>query len=82
MVAAKEGGSDPDFNPALGIDFLSPDAVDKDHVHKILLGAEMPIIENLANLDRIDANRFFFSAAPINIKGAEGAFTRAYGIVE
>lgn len=67
---------------SLGIDFLSPDAVDKDHVHKILLGAKIPIIENLTNLDKIDTNRFFFSAAPINIKGAEGAFTRAYGIVE
>ena len=67
---------------SLGIDFLSPDAVDKDHVHKILLGAGIPIIENLANLDEIKENRFFFSAAPINIRSAEGSFTRAYGIVE
>lgn len=67
---------------SLGIDFLSPDAVDKDHVHKVLLGSEVPVIENLANLDKIKAKRFFFSAAPINIKGAEGSFTRAYGIVE
>lgn len=67
---------------SLGIDFLSPDAVDKDHVHKVLLGSEIPIVENLANLDEIKVDRFFFSAAPINIKGAEGSFTRAYGIVE
>lgn len=67
---------------SLGIDFLSPDALDKDHVHKILLGAEIPIIENLANLDKIEESKFFFSAAPINIKGAEGSFARAYGIVE
>lgn len=67
---------------SLGIDFLSPDAVDKDYIHKILLGAEIPIIENLANLDKINEERFFFSAAPINIKGAEGSFTRAYGILK
>lgn len=67
---------------AVGIDFLSPDAVDKDHVHKVLLGAQVPIIENLANLDKIETERFFFSGAPINIKGAEGAFARAYGIVQ
>lgn len=67
---------------SLGIDFLSPDAVDKEHIHQILLGSEIPIIENLANLDQITQDRFFFSAAPINIKSAEGSFTRAYGIVK
>ncbi len=67
---------------SLGIDFLSPDALDKDHVHKVLLASEIPIIENLTNLDKIKTSRFFFSAAPINIKGAEGSFTRAYGIIK
>lgn len=67
---------------AVAIDFLSPDPIDGDSVHKILLKAGIFPIENLANLDKIPNERFFLSAAPVLIKDAEGAFTRAYGIVE
>lgn len=67
---------------ALGLDFLSPDPVDGNTTHHILLGAEIPLIENLKNLDKIDAERVFFSAAPILVKGSDGGFTRAYAIVK
>ena len=67
---------------ALAIDFLSPDPLDSDRIHKILLGADIVIVENLNNLDKINVDRFIFSAAPILIKNAEGSFARAYGIIE
>lgn len=67
---------------ALAIDFLSPDPLDSDRIHKILLGADIVIVENLNNLDKIPVDRFMFSAAPILIKNAEGSFARAYGIIE
>lgn len=67
---------------ALAIDFLSPDPLDRDRIHKILLGADIVIVENLNNLDKIPVDRFVFSAAPILIKNSEGSFARAYGIIE
>ncbi|AEM79849.1 cyclase family protein [Thermoanaerobacter wiegelii] len=70
---------------AVGLDFISPDPVRDDitfPVHKILLASNIIIIENLNNLDKISQKRVWFSAAPILIEGADGAFTRAYAIVE
>lgn len=69
---------------SLGIDFLSPDPVDSamSPAHKILMGSEIPIIENLTRLEEIDVPRIFFSAAPVLIDKADGGFTRAYAIIE
>ena len=67
---------------AIGMDALSPDAVDSDQVHKIVLGAGIVIIENLNNLDQINSERFHFSAAPILISNSEGGLARAYAVVE
>lgn len=67
---------------AIGMDALSPDAVDSGDVHNVILGAGLVSIENLNNLDKITQNRFFFSAAPLLIDGAEGGLTRAYAILD
>ncbi len=45
--------------------------------HHILLGAGIPIVESLANLDKLTANRFYFLCLPLNIVGSEGAPARA-----
>ena len=66
---------------ALGIDCLSPDPVDSDKVHKVILGAGIIVVENLNNLDQIDVDRFNFYAAPLLISNAEGGFTRAFAIL-
>lgn len=66
---------------ALGMDFLSPDPIDGDSVHKILLEEEIILIENLCNLDKIKKTKVFFSAAPILVDKSDGGFARAYAIV-
>jgi len=69
---------------AVGIDFLSPDPVDStvSPAHKILMGHNIPIIENLNRLEEINEARVFFSAAPILIDKADGGFARAYAIID
>ena len=50
-------------------------------VHTVLLGAEIPIVEHMTNLDRLPASDFTFTAVPPKIEGA-GTFTvRAFATV-
>lgn len=63
---------------ALGMDFLSPDPIDGDSIHEILLSREIILIENLCNLDKIKKSKVFFSAAPILVNKSDGGFVRAY----
>lgn len=49
-------------------------------VHKILLADEIPIIENLANLDQVTAHRVRFIALPLKIKEGDGAPCRVVAI--
>lgn len=69
---------------SVGIDFLSPDEVDSttSPIHNILMGKGIPFIENLANLDKIDRQRFFFSAAPVLIDKSDGGFARAFAVLK
>lgn len=69
---------------SVGIDFLSPDTVDSvtSPIHNMLMGNGIPFIENLANLDKIDRQRFFFSAAPMLIDKSDGGFARAFAVLE
>ncbi|MBR5136863.1 MAG: cyclase family protein [Clostridia bacterium] len=46
-------------------------------VHKILLGAEIVLLEGVV-LDGVEEGQYWLNAAPICIKGAEGAPVRAY----
>ena len=55
-----------------------------DLMHRILLGAGIPIVENLVSLDQLAAairhhgDSFEFFAAPLTIAGSEGSPVRAY----
>ena len=46
----------------VGFDTISPDAVDSPscEIHRILLGADVLIIENLKNLDKLGLKQFFY----------------------
>ena len=49
--------------------------------HSILLGAEIPIVEHLCNLDQLPNHGFVFSAVPVKVK-AFGTFpVRAFAVV-
>jgi len=55
-------------------------------IHEILLGAEILLVEEVANLDKILLNReiaeAFFIIAPLPIKGAEAAPCRVFSITQ
>ncbi|MBQ1934550.1 MAG: cyclase family protein [Clostridia bacterium] len=46
-------------------------------VHKILLEKSVVLLEGIV-LDSVDEGKYFLSAAPLNIKGADGSPCRAY----
>lgn len=49
-------------------------------VHKNFLENNIVIVERLSNLDKIENDEVFFSAAPIAFDGADGTTVRAYAI--
>jgi kynurenine formamidase len=50
-------------------------------IHHIILGAGIPIVENLCNLAELPSNKpFVISALPIKLKGREGAPCRAVAL--
>ena len=50
-------------------------------IHRILLGANITIVESLKNLHRIKQDRFEFIALPLKLTGGDGSPVRALGIV-
>jgi arylformamidase len=73
---------------ALGVECADPDKVDQRDLasasfetHKRLLGAGIPIIENLANLDAIPVIRFDLLALALPIRGASASPIRALALV-
>jgi kynurenine formamidase len=50
--------------------------------HTILLGAGIPIVENLRSLDKLSGKRFRFFAAPPAIEGGTSFAVRAFAIVD
>ena len=46
-------------------------------VHRLLLGQNIPLIENLINLDQLVGKEFELWALPLKLKGGDGAATRA-----
>lgn len=46
-------------------------------VHKILLGADVVLLEGIVLAD-VDEGKYFLSAAPLNLGGCDGAPCRAY----
>jgi arylformamidase len=73
----------------IGLDAFSVDRIISAHVitsenmpnHYILLGKEIILIENLANLDKLPPGVFSFQCLPVNIEGADGSPVRAVAIV-
>lgn len=65
----------------LGVETPSPHLGKSDTIHKMLLSSGVIIVENLANLDKIEGERIFFSAAPLRLQGIDGSPVRAYAIV-
>ena len=49
-------------------------------IHKILLGANITIVEGLTNLSAITREKVFFVAAPLKIEGGDGCPCRAFAI--
>ncbi|MHB9035429.1 MAG: cyclase family protein [Armatimonadota bacterium] len=49
-------------------------------VHHSLLGAEILVVEALANLDKLSCDSVFFSALPLRIKACDGSPCRAIAI--
>ena len=68
----------------VGLDCLSADPVDSPDypVHRVLLGAGLVIIENLANLDALSSSVFHLSCFPLKIRDADGSPVRAVGIID
>ncbi|MCQ6562004.1 cyclase family protein [Paenibacillus mendelii] len=66
----------------IGMDVPTPNPTDYDPIHKILLRAEIVIVEGLANLGDVGTDAFFFMAAPLRIKGRDGSPVRALAMVD
>jgi arylformamidase len=49
-------------------------------IHKILLGANVTIVEGLSNLDQLTQPKVFFAALPLKIEGGDGCPCRAFAI--
>lgn len=66
----------------IGLDTISIDSIESTDlpVHRIILGNELIIIENLTNLESLPEEDFTFSCFPLRIVDADGSPTRAIGI--
>ena len=51
--------------------------IDDFPVHRLLLGQNIPLIENLINLDQLVGREFELWALPIKLQGGDGAAARA-----
>jgi arylformamidase len=67
----------------VGIDSFNIDAVSGPErpVHTILLGAGIPIVEHLTNLDRLPINGFAFWSVPPKIRGMGTFPIRAHAVI-
>lgn len=68
----------------VGIDSLNIDdtAGDERPVHSILLGAGIPIVEHLCNLELLPDAGFRFHAVPVKVRGLGSFPVRAYALME
>ena len=49
-------------------------------IHQLLLGAEIVIVEGLANLEALKQDLVLFCAAPLKIEAGDGSPCRAFAI--
>ena len=67
----------------VGIDSYNIDGTDDSTrpAHSILLGAGIPIVEHMCNLDQLPLKGFKFFAVPVKVKGMGSFPVRAFAIV-
>ncbi|ADT84050.1 cyclase family protein [Thermococcus barophilus] len=63
---------------AVGTDGMS---IGNEEVHRVLLSAEIPIFENLANLEKLIGKNFTFIAFPLKIENGSGSPVRAVALL-
>ncbi|MCK9628624.1 MAG: cyclase family protein [Bacteroidales bacterium] len=68
----------------VGFDSISADSVSAQELtnHKLFLGSNMIIIENLCNLDKLMGKIFTFICLPLKIKDSDGSPARAVAMVK
>ncbi len=68
----------------VGIDSLNIDDTQDGTrpAHTILLGADIPIVEHMCNLEALPASEFKFFAVPAAVKGMGSFPVRAFAIIE
>lgn len=68
----------------VGIDSLNIDDTSTGHrpVHSVLLGADIPIIEHMCNLDSLPLSRFKLHAVPVKIRRFGTFPVRVYAVLE
>jgi kynurenine formamidase len=68
---------------AVGLDTASIDRGQSTtfESHQVLGGANVPVFENIANLDRLPAEGFLFIGLPMKIQGGSGGPLRAMAVV-
>ncbi len=59
----------------VGCEAISPDT-SEPICHKILLGGGVEVVENLCNLDKVEADRCYVIATFANVQGSTGVWTR------
>ncbi|MFA5863182.1 MAG: cyclase family protein [Phycisphaerae bacterium] len=64
----------------LGLETPGVHPIEWEKVHKILLKAQIVIVEGLANLNKLKSDKVFFVAAPLKIKDRDGSPVRALAI--
>jgi kynurenine formamidase len=67
----------------IGFDLISPDPMGSTDlpVHRILLGKDRIIVENLTNLDLLPPDPFWFCCLPLQVAGADGFPVRAVAVI-
>lgn len=67
----------------IGLDYISIDPADSQDVplHKIVLGAGIIIIENLAHVDALPESDFLFQCFPLKVDQADGSTSRVVAFV-
>ena len=67
----------------IGVDTISVDVINSKEliIHKMLLKEEILIIENLANLEKIEEKQFELVCAPLKIKDSDGAPASVFAII-
>ena len=69
---------------AVGFDAISADKIDSEEmrIHKILLSADILIIENLCNLDKLGGEPFCMACLPLSFSKQDGSPARVMAILE